>query len=89
MFFIINEYRSEINYSNNFRAISPRINVRYENTINGNISKKIYNSSEDFDGEDLGSLIDVYYQNLIKVNFPNSNITPIVGSYDIYTLYSY
>ena len=60
--------------------------MRYENTINGNISKKIYNSSEDFDGEDLGSLIDVYYQNLIKVNFQNSNITQIVWSYDIYTV---
>ena len=85
LFPIIDEYRSEINYSNIFRPSTLMMLYRYENSIRGNESNKIYNSLKDFNGENLGSLIDVYYQNLTKSNFPNSNITPIVSFYDIYT----
>ena len=85
LFPIINEYRSEIAYSNVFRPSHAKMTIRYENTEDGNNSNTIYNSLDDFDGEPLGSLNDNYYQNLTKSKFPNSNITSIDSFYDLYT----
>ena len=59
--------------------------IRYENTVDGNESGKIYSTISDFDGEPLGSLIDDFYQNLTSTNFPNSEIIAIESFYDIYT----
>ena len=85
IFPILNEYKKDIDYSNVFRPSSYRMAIRYENTIRGAKSNKIYNSIRDFNGDSLGSLNDNYYQNLTKSIFPNSNITRFESFYDIYT----
>ena len=85
VFPILDEYKSEIAYSNYFRRARSNMVIRYDNAIPGNTSNKIYNSIDDFDGDPLASLNVEYYQNLTKSNFPNSNITTIDNFYDIYT----
>ena len=59
--------------------------IRYENTVDGNESGKIYSTISDFDGEPLGSLIDDYYQNLTSTNFPNPEIIAKESFNDKYT----
>ena len=85
IFPMLNEYRKDIGYSNVFRPSSHKMAIRYENTLSANDSNKIFSTISDFDGESLGSLMDNYYQNLTKTNFPNSKITAIESFYDIYT----
>lgn len=85
IFPILNEYRKDIDFSNAFRSSTYSMILSYENIVEGGNSNKIYSIISDFNGDPLGSLIDEYYQNLTRTNFPNSKIFVIESFYDIFT----
>jgi ABC-type amino acid transport substrate-binding protein len=85
LFQILDEYRADITYSNAFKESVNGVTIRYENSVKGKNSHKIFDMALDYDGEILATLTDPTYYSLLQKNFPNSEI---IHSYNFYDLFS-
>jgi len=84
LFPILDEYKDDISYSNPFHPATSGVIIRYENSVKGNSSNKIFDKALDYNGEILGTLSEPAYYNLLKKNFSNSEIVHSDNFYDIY-----
>ena len=84
LFPILDEYKADITYSNTFHPSISGVIIRYENSVKGKNSNKIFDMALDYNGEILGTLSDPTYYNLVHKNYPNSEIVHSNNFYDIY-----
>jgi len=84
LFPILDEYKDDISYSNPFHSSISGVIIRYENSVRGNSSNKIFDMAKDYNGEILGTLSDPTYIYLLQKNYPNSEIIHSDSFYDLY-----
>ena len=84
LFPILDEYKDNITYSNDFYPIISGITIRYENSVKGKNPNKIFDMARDYNGQILGTLSDPSYYNLVQKNYPDSEIMHSDSFYDIF-----
>lgn len=84
LFPILDEYKDDISYSNPFHPATSGVIIRYENSVKGNSSNKIFDMPKDYNGEILGTLSDPAYYNIILNSFPNSDLITSDNFYDLF-----